>query len=166
MREMSAACARHEGVAIRFWVGVVQRDHVLRGVELGIAQVNHGARAPLARMGVSDGFVYYSPRVSYPDGEPLREFTAVGRVADDEVYQATEGPTMRGPGGDFRPWRRRIDFDADAVPAGIRPLLPVLEFTRESRNWGFQLRRGMIEISRHDFETIRTQMRRPSADDR
>ena len=152
-------------MAIRYWLGVVQREHALKGVALGIAQVNHGAKAPLARMGESDGFVYYSPKTSYPDGEPLKEFTAIGRIADTEVYQVTQGPTMRGPGGDFLPWRRRVDFDRDAVAAPIRPLLPVLEFSRENPNWGFQLRRGLIEISRHDFEVIRAQMKRPSADD-
>jgi EVE domain len=151
-------------MAIRYWLGVVQRDHALTGVELGIAQVNHGAKAPLAQLRESDGFVYYSPRESYPDGAPLKEFTAIGRVADDEVYQVTQGPMMRGAAGDFLPWRRRVQFDRDAVAAPIRPLLPVLEFTRENPNWGYQLRRGLIEISRHDFDVIRAQMRRPSPD--
>ncbi|MCX7523158.1 EVE domain-containing protein [Microbacterium sp. STN6] len=147
-------------MAIRYWLGVVQRDHALRGVALGIAQVNHGTRAPLERMRPSDGFVYYSPRVTFPDGEPLRAFTAVGRVAEGEVYQATQGPAMRGPAGDFRPWRRRVDYDADTVEAPIRPLLNALDLTRGNTNWGYQLRRGLLEISRHDFDLVRAQMRR------
>jgi hypothetical protein len=152
-------------MAIRYWLGVVQREHVLRGVAAGIAQVNHGAKAPLERMHAADGFVYYSPKTSYPDGEPLKEFTAIGRIADDEVYQLTQGPTMLAPAGDFRPWRRRVEWEHDAVSAPIRPLLPVLEFTRENPNWGYQLRLGLIEISRHDFDLIRRQMRRPSPDE-
>ena len=48
---------RYNGsMAIRYWLGVVQHDHVLRGVAGGFAQVNHGARAPLERMGPADGF--------------------------------------------------------------------------------------------------------------
>jgi hypothetical protein len=152
-------------MAIRYWLGVVQREHVLRGVAGGFAQVNHGARSPLLAMNTADGFVYYSPKTSYPEGDPLKEFTAIGRIADEEVFQLTQGPTMHGPSGDFRPWRRRVDWDHTAVAAPIRPLLPVLEFTRENRNWGYQLRRGVIEISRHDFEVIRLQMRPPSPDD-
>ncbi len=31
----------------KYWLGVVSREHVRRGVELGIAQVNHGKRTPL-----------------------------------------------------------------------------------------------------------------------
>ena len=48
-------------MAIRYWLGVVQQDHVLRGVAAGIAQVNHGAKAPLERWHQADGFAYYSP---------------------------------------------------------------------------------------------------------
>ncbi|WP_158865699.1 EVE domain-containing protein [Leifsonia sp. AG29] len=149
----------NEGMAIRYWLGVVQRDHVLRGVAGGFAQVNHGARAPLERMHVADGFVYYSPRASYPEGEPLKHFTAVGRIADDDVFQVTQGPSMVGPAGDFKPWRRRIDWDHDAMETPIRPLLGSLDFTRDRPDWGYQLRRGLIELTRHDFDLIRQQMR-------
>jgi hypothetical protein len=145
-------------VAIRYWLGVVQREHVRRGVMLGIAQANHGSRAALEQMGEADGLVYYSPKTDI-DGESLKQFTAIGRIADDVVYQA-------GESGDYRPWRRRADYDLDAVDTSIRPLLPVLDFTRDNPNWGYQLRRGLFEISKHDFEVIRQQMRRPSADDR
>lgn len=155
----------NRGMAIRYWLGVVQREHVLRGVAGGFAQVNHGARAPLAALSAADGFVYYSPRESYPDGAPLKEFTAVGRVADDEPYQVTQGPALRGPASDFRPWRRRMEWDHDAVATPIRPLLQALDLSRGNRDWGFQLRRGLIEISRHDFDLIRRQMR-PEAGER
>jgi len=152
-------------MAIRYWLGVVQQDHVLRGVAAGIAQVNHGAKAPLERMHQADGFVYYSPKTAFPDGEPLKQFTAIGRIADDEIYQTTQGPSMRGSAADFKPWRRRVEWEHDAEATPIRPLLPVLDFTRDKPDWGYQLRRGLIEITRHDFELIRRQMRRPSPDD-
>lgn len=155
----------NRGMAIRYWLGVVQRDHVLRGVAGGFAQVNHGARAPLTDLRSADGFLYYSPRVSFPDGAPLKEFTAVGRISDDEPYQVTQGPQLRGPASDFRPWRRRVEWDRDAVATPIRPLLPSLDFTRRNRDWGLVLRRGLVEISRHDFELVRRQMR-PEAGER
>jgi hypothetical protein len=60
----------------RYWMGVVHRDHALRGVSQGIAQTNHGAKFGVARMRAGDGFVYYSPKDVYPDGRSLREFTA------------------------------------------------------------------------------------------
>jgi hypothetical protein len=138
----------------RYWLGVVQRAHVLLGVEWGIAQTNHGKRAGVQRMQPGDGFVYYSPRTSHPDGEPLREFTAIGRVADGEVYQAeSDSNLMAG----FRPWRRDILY-ADARPAPIGPLLPVLDLTRGVPNWGLKLRRGYLEITKHDFGVIAREM--------
>ena len=75
---------------MRYWLGVVQRSHVLRGVALGIAQTNHGVKSGIKRMQPGDGLVYYSPKTSYPDGDPLREFTAIGRIADGEAWQADE----------------------------------------------------------------------------
>lgn len=146
-------------MAIRFWLGVAQRDRVLRSVHMGMAQVSEGARSVLESMNESDGLVYYSPRATF-EGEALREFTAIGRIAPGPAFQAGEGYSA------YNPWRRRTDYDTDAVATSIRPLLPVLEFTRGNADWGYQLRRGLIEISRHDFDLIRQQMRRPSADDR
>src|SRR5438105_7712715 len=71
----------------RYWIGVVSREHVMIGVKGGFIQLNHGKRAPLQRLSASDGVVFYSPRTSYPDGEPLQAFTAIGRVKTGEVYQ-------------------------------------------------------------------------------
>lgn len=162
-----ASVLQNRNVAIRFWLGVVQREHVLRGVTLGIAQFNHGSKGAVTRLREADGVIYYSPKTSFPDGDALRAFTAIGRVADDVVYQATDAPMRTSAAGNtFHPWRRHVDYDRDAVEAPIRPLLGILDFTTASPNWGFQLRRGLIELSRHDFEIIRAQMHRPSADDR
>ncbi|MGE3193538.1 MAG: EVE domain-containing protein [Microbacteriaceae bacterium] len=130
---------------MRYWLGVVQRSHVERGVALGIAQVNHGA-ASVKRLAPGDGLVYYSPKTDYPEGEPLREFTAIGRIADGEPWQADEG--------DRHPWRRRVEFDESARSAPIAPLLDALELTRGNRNWGYIMRRGQVELTRGDFETI------------
>ena len=136
---------------MNYWLGVVQREHVLRGVELGIAQLNHGAKGPVQRMSPGDGFVYYSPKTSYPDGDPLREFTAIGVIADGEVYQ---DDAVMYRGSDFRPWRRRVDYVMDAAPAPITPLLDVLELTRGTRNWGLVIRRGHVQLTKHDFDAI------------
>jgi hypothetical protein len=134
----------------RYWMGVVHRDHALRGVSQGIAQTNHGAKFGVARMAPGDGFVYYSPKDVYPDGHSLRAFTAIGTVAPGEVWQAEQG--------DFRPWRRKVDWDGSAEAAPITPLLDVLDLTRGIRNWGLQLQKGHLELSEHDFGIIASQM--------
>ena len=136
-------------------MGVVHRDHALRGVEQGIAQTNHGAKFGVARMHPGDGFVYYSPKDVYPDGRSLREFTAIGIVAPGEIWQAD---VPQNGGGEFRPWRRKVDWDESANSAPITPLLDVLELTRGIRNWGLQLQKGHLELSEHDFRVIVQQM--------
>jgi len=141
-------------VAIRYWLGVAPREQVLRGVSMGLAQANHGSRAALEDMRESDGVVYYSPKTD-TEGETLREFTAIGWIAE-----GTPGQADQPRSGGYRPWRHPVDYDTDAVSTSIRPLLNVLEFTREDPDWGYQLRRGLLEISRHDYDLIRRQMRR------
>lgn len=140
---------------MRYWLGVVQREHVLRGVSLGIAQTNHGA-ASIRRLEPGDGLVYYSPKTSYPDGDPLRQFTAIGRIADGDAWQADDPSTGSGTG--FKPWRRRVEYDESAHAASITPLLEVLELTRGNRNWGFIMRRGQVELTQHDFGLVAAEM--------
>lgn len=51
----------------RFWIGVVSKEHVLRGVEGGFCQVCHGKKAPLNRMKKGDYLLYYSPKYQMND---------------------------------------------------------------------------------------------------
>lgn len=129
------------------WLGVVCRDHVRRGIERGIAQLGHGKRDGLARLAAGDWLVYYSPRTSLRDGEPLQAFTAIGMVPDEEIWQAHEG--------NFHPWRRRVDYLPHAAEPPIRSL--TLDLT-DDPHWGYQLRRGLIRLTDHDFGTIRAAM--------
>jgi hypothetical protein len=131
------------------WLGVVSADHVRRGVSLGIAQLGHGKRSGLSRLRRADWLIYYSPKTSMRDGEPLQQFTAIGEVVDDEIWQADEG--------DFQPFRRRIRYLSDARPVAVANL--TLELTSEP-HWGYQLRRGLIPLSDRDLATIREAMTR------
>lgn len=139
----------NEKVGKKYWLGVVHRDHVRRASSLGIAQLGHGRRDGLARLAAGDGLVYYSPRTSLQDGDPLQAFTAVGEVADGEIWQADEG--------EFKPWRRRVDYVADAVDVNIHDLDCELDLTAEP-NWGYQLRRGLVELTEGDYRRIRAAM--------
>ena len=68
----------------RTWVLVASRDHARRGLELGFVMANHGKRAPLARMAVGDGLLVYSPRTTFPEGEPFRAIAIVETVTGAE----------------------------------------------------------------------------------
>lgn len=134
----------------RYWIGVVSRAHVERGVEGGFAQLCHGKAAPLKRMQPGDWLVYYSPRTQLQNGEPCQSFTAIGRVKDEEPYEFAMS-------ADFIPFRRNIDF----LPCGVAPIQPLLDqlsFITDIRHWGYLFRRGHFEIPQADFKRIAAAM--------
>ncbi|MDQ6839507.1 MAG: EVE domain-containing protein [Actinomycetota bacterium] len=132
------------------WLGVVSAEHVRRGVSLGIAQFGHGKKAGLARMKAGDTLVYYSPVERLGDRTPLRQFTAIGTVADEVIWQADEE--------DFKPSRRRVHYQ-DAQPVLVEDVKSQLQLTTSS-NWGYQLRRGLIPLDADDVAVLRRSMQR------
>ena len=129
------------------WLGVVSRHHVHRGTMLGIAQIGHGRKAGLSRLRAGDGLVCYSPRVTMDGTRPLRAFTAIGRIADEEAWQADEG--------DFTPWRRRVEWDTGAAEVPLLQVQADLELTR-GPNWGYSLPAGTGGARRRRFHVHRT----------
>ncbi|HEU0073038.1 MAG TPA: EVE domain-containing protein [Dehalococcoidia bacterium] len=134
---------------MKYWLNVVSREHVLLGAEGGFTQAQHGSPAGLRRLSRGDGIVFYSPRTAL-HGEPLRRFTAAGRILDDKPYQVEMSPS-------FHPWRRDVAL-TESKEAPIEPLIPKLDFITDKQRWGFPLRRGLLEISREDFRLIEDAM--------
>lgn len=129
-----------------YWVNTVSLEHVLAGVEGGFTQADHGRSTRLRRLHPGDGLVFYSPRTTMRVGDPLRAFTALGRVTGSEPYQVEMT-------SDFHPWRLTVDFvEASAAPA--RPLVADLDFIADPKRWGYPFRRGLFEIGRADFLRI------------
>jgi len=132
-------------------VNTISRDHVQRGVAGGFTQAGHGKASGLKRLSAGDRLVFYSPKTALQDGEPLQAFTAIGRVADDDLYQVEMAP-------DFKPWRRNVEFAA-CEEAPIAPLIERLGFIRNKQRWGYAFRFGLFEIPEADFELIRAAMK-------
>lgn len=127
------------------WLGVASREHVRAARDGGFCQLSHGKASPLLRMRPGDTIVYYSPRERMGDGDPVQAFTAIGEVLDEEVRQVDAGS--------FRPFRRAVRY-LPAQDAPIRPLLPLLSFTRERPSWGQAFRRGTLRIEPDDHAVI------------
>lgn len=87
----------------KYWVIVASKDHVKNGITEGIAQTCHGKASPLKRMKPNDFIIYYSGKQTLGKTGKCQEFTAIGQVKDEEVYQVqmTAG---------FCPFRRNITF--------------------------------------------------------
>lgn len=144
-----------------YWIGVVSKDHVAVGVAGGFTQLNHGKAGPLERMRAGDGFVFYSPRTTYPEGAPLQAFTALGRVRGGTVYRADPGTD---PGTDpgkcadgFAPFRLAVDY-LPTHDAPIKPLLEELSFIRSKTHWGAAFRFGFLRVPAADFARIAAAM--------
>jgi hypothetical protein len=137
----------------RYWIGVVSKDDVNVAVASGFVQLGHGKAGRLERMRAGDGFLFYSPRASYPDGPPLKQFTAIGKVGDAPLVHAER------PDGEAV-FRRGVDF-LPAEPTPIRPLIPVLTFIRSKEHWGAAFRFGFLPVPEQDFERIASAIGRP-----
>lgn len=133
----------------RAWLGVVSAAHVRIGVRHGFAQVQHGKRSGLDRLRRGDGFVYYSPAEEMRGSVPLRAFTALGVVADDESFPAEQ---VMAPGSPFRPFRRLVDYEP-VQPLALEEVRDRLALTA-SAHWGYQLRRGLVPLDPRDFALL------------
>jgi hypothetical protein len=129
-----------------FWIGVVSRSHVEVGVRGGFVQLGHGKKAPLQKLRPGDGLIMYSPRVSYPDGEALQSFTAIGIVTSGHIYQIEMAPA-------FRPYRIDVEF-LKCREAPIKPLIDKLSFIKSKTHWGATFRFGQLKIPAGDFNLI------------
>ena len=129
-----------------YWVSTISRDHVRLGVEGGFTQAGHGKASGLKRLKADDWLVFYSPKTSLRDGEPLQAFTAIGRVVDDDLYQVEQAPG-------FTPWRRNVEF-VRGIETPIRPLIDQLSFIKDKRRWGYMFRVGLFKIPQEDFALI------------
>jgi hypothetical protein len=128
-----------------YWLGVASAMHVARGVAGGFAQLCHGKAAPLQKMKRGDWLIYYSPTHRLGDKEPLRAFTAIGQVSDEEVY------SLNMDDG-FISFRRSIQFETSrVVPLSL--LSSRLHLT-DSPHWGMKIRKGHRALDEHDFQLI------------
>lgn len=135
---------------LKYWIAVASAEHVHRGQAGGFMQVCHGKGGPLRRMRPGDRVVYYAPTEQFQGTDKLRSFVAIGTVEEREPYQTDMG-------GCFQPFRRDVAW-LDSRPAPIAPLLQHLDFSANNRNWGYQLRFGLFEISEHDMQAIAVAM--------
>jgi predicted RNA-binding protein len=135
---------------MQYWIVVVSKDHIARGVAGGFIQANHGKEGPLKRMSAGDWVICYSPKQSYGGNQVLQAFTALGQVEDDKVYQHKMTD-------DFIPYRRNIKY-YDCKETPIAPLIDQLSFIKNKSSWGYQFRFGFFEIPEVDFELIKTKM--------
>lgn len=134
----------------KYWVLVASKDHVKNGIAEGIAQACHGKSSPLKRMKKDDFIIYYSGKQTLGKLDKCQEFTALGKVIDNEVFQFQVSE-------DFCPSRRNLEF-LQSEDISILPLINYLDFIQNKKSWGYPFRLGIFEINQHDFDLISSKM--------
>lgn len=134
----------------KYWIIVASKDHVKMGLKGGFAQACHGKSAPLKRMKKGDYVLFYSGKQTMNQPQKCQEFTAIGKVENDDVYpyQMTD---------DFCPSRRNIHC-FEHIDISILPYIQDLQFIQNKQSWGYPFRFGFLEINQQDFDVISTQM--------
>jgi len=135
---------------MKYWIIFASKDHLQRGLAGGFIQANHGKAAPLKRMQAGDWVIFYSPKLEYDKPEKLQCFTAIGNVADENIYQADMG-------GGFIPFRRNVTF-VPAQDTSILPLIDELTFIKDKTHWGAPFRFGTLQIPEQDFRLLASKM--------
>jgi hypothetical protein len=141
---------RENASQMKCWISTISRDQVRVAVEGGFTQAGHGKASGLKRLTPGGWMVFYSPKTSMGGGEPVQAFTALGRVADGELYQVEMAPG-------FVPWRRNVEF-LECVETPIKPLIDALSFVKDKQRWGYVFRLGLFGIPQRDFELIKHAM--------
>lgn len=134
---------------MKYWIIVVSKDHVEKGIDKNFVQASHGKLVPLKRMAKGDKILYYSSKLKRNDTSKenkYQKFTALATVTDDQIYQFEFSD-------DFKPFRRNAEYQ-DFNDISIIPLIENLDFIKNKTKWGFYFMSGFFEISEKDFNTI------------
>ena len=140
-----ASAPRH-----RNWIAVASADHARHGRDApdgGFMQVCHGKLAPLRRVKPGDRVAYYAPAQSMRGGARCQCFVSIGTVLPGHPYAFDMG-------AGFVPFRRDVQYLAQARETPIEPLLDAFEFVESRQRWGYKFRFGLFEVSDHDMSLI------------
>lgn len=130
----------------KYWIITASKEHVKNGVEGGFAQACHGKSSPLKKMKKGDYVIYYSSKEYFDKKDKCQEFTAIGKVKSNNIYQFEMTP-------EFCPFRIDIDFfQSNEIP--IEPLINDLEFIPNKQKWGYPFRWGTLQINEQDYQLI------------
>lgn len=135
----------------KYWLAVAPVEHVISAVEEGYCQLVSGKDIPLRRMEKGDGLIYYSSTKSLKNATAVKAFTAIGFIADNEIY--TYKVTNY-----FHPFRRNVVYFKRAKRVEMDGLQTRLQFVDNNLRYSYKFRYGHLEISEGDFRLIADKM--------
>ncbi|TLD88072.1 EVE domain-containing protein [Helicobacter sp. MIT 03-1614] len=136
---------------MRYFIGIASKNHIQIGQAGGFCQLCHGKAAPLKRMKQNDKIIYYSPKLTMESKEPYQAFTALGEIADENVYQVE---MFKG----FFPFRRNVLWSEIKRECPLSVAKTHLEW----KAYASKLRFGHFEVSKEFFNFLAEYMTQDS----
>lgn len=112
----------------------------------GFIQDKHGAKKGAERFKAGDRMILYASKTVFGGKEPYQKFIGLGTATGD-VYEHVRDD------GDVH-WRQKVDWQAAAEDAPVKPLLEPLTFIKDVKRWGFPFMRGTFKIDEADAALI------------
>jgi predicted RNA-binding protein len=144
----------------RYWILCMSEDNYVIAKQHGLIGMSERAGKAMQHIGLGDMMTFYINRktVDSTANDPatkIQQFWGIARVrgepfeSDDLIWHIRDSEIF--------PHRRAVEFLSDAK-ADVRPLIEKLSFVTNTMYWALPLRKGYVEITPKDFETIQAAM--------
>ena len=144
----------------RYWILCMSEDNYIVAKEHRLIGMSERAGKAIHHIGLGDMITFYINRktVDSAPNDPVakvQQFRGMARVSgeafesDDVIWHVRHSEIF--------PYRRAVEFLSDAK-AEVRPLIEKLSFVTNTMYWALPLRKGYVEITPNDFETIQAAM--------
>lgn len=145
----------------RYWILSMSEDNYNIAKDRGLIGMSERSRPAIHKIAVEDLIIFYITKkhVDSPPNDPserVRQFRGIAQVtgepfeSNDLIWHVREGELF--------PFRRKVEFLSDASTK-VRPLIEKLSFVTNTMYWALPLRKGYVEITQKDLETIQAAMK-------
>jgi predicted RNA-binding protein len=144
----------------RYWILCMSEDNYEIAKQHGLIGMSERAGKAIQHIGIGDLITFYINRktIDAAPNDPaakVQQFRGIARVSgeafesDDVIWHVRDSEIF--------PYRRAVEFLSDAK-ADVRPLIDKLSFVTSTMYWALPLRKGYVEITPKDLETIQATM--------
>ncbi len=145
----------------RYWILSMSEDNYNIAKDRGLIGMSERSRPAIQKIAVGDLIIFYISKKhvdSLPNdpAERVQQFRGIAQVtgkpfeSNDLIWHVRESELF--------PFRRKVEFLSDAS-AAVRPLIEKLSFVTNTIYWALPLRKGYVEITQKDLETIQAAMK-------
>jgi predicted RNA-binding protein len=140
----------------RYWILCMSEDNYEIARRRGLIGLAERHKVAMQKLAIGDMITFYISKKkvdSLPNdpADKVQQFRGLARVtgvafeSNDLIWHVREGEIF--------PHRRYVEFLADSR-AETRPLIERLSFVTNTLYWALPFRKGYVEVTQKDFDTI------------